>query len=48
MRAKRISVRRLVGEFKDGLSMIGLARKYGRTLQQIEWYIRMVMRKQKR
>jgi Mor family transcriptional regulator len=36
--------RRILADFKRGLSVIGLARKYGRTKQQITDCIRRAMR----
>jgi hypothetical protein len=36
--------RRILADFKRGLTVIGLARKYGRTKLQIEKCIRRAMR----
>jgi Mor family transcriptional regulator len=36
--------RRILADFKRGLSVVGLARKYGRTKQQITDCIRRAMR----
>ena len=41
----RITPRMLAREFKAGLSMVGLARKYALTRQQVEDWIRSVSRK---
>lgn len=40
----RITPRRLAREFKRGLSMVGLARKYALTQRQVEDWIRSVAR----
>lgn len=39
--------RRILADFKRGLTVIGLARKYGRTKLQVEQYIRRAMRAQR-
>ena len=41
----RITPRMLAREFKRGLSMVGLARKYALTQQQVEDWIRSVRKK---
>ncbi len=40
----RVTPRRLAQEFKRGLSIVGLARKYALTRRQVEEWIRCVTR----
>lgn len=44
-RLSRVTPTRLAREFKRGLTMVGLARKYGLTRQQVEDWIRSVARR---
>lgn len=41
----RVTPRKLAREFKDGLTMVGLARKYALTRRQVEEWIRSVARR---
>ena len=43
----RVTPRMLAREFKAGLSMVGLARKYALTRRQVEDWIRTVARKRR-
>ena len=45
-RRKRVTSRRLLREFAGGRSMLGLARKFGRTVREIETILRRVSRRQ--
>jgi len=42
---RRVTARRLLREFQRGLSVVGLARKYGLTSLQVQAQIRREMRR---
>jgi hypothetical protein len=43
LKRKRINKIKILLDFLKGISMLGLARKYGRTVKQIEQIIREVI-----
>lgn len=44
---RHVTAARVYAEFGDGLSIVGLARKYGRTKRQIEDMIRREWRRRR-